>query len=34
MERARAAWKNVERVCAGLRDHPVMRELNARDEMW
>jgi glutathione S-transferase len=34
MERARAAWKNVERACAVLRDHPVMRELNARHKMW
>lgn len=34
MERARAAWKNIERVCAELRAHPVMRELNARHEMW
>jgi glutathione S-transferase len=34
MERARATWKNVERVCAVLRDYPVMRELNARHEMW
>jgi len=33
-DRARVAWKNIERVCAELRDHPVMRELNARHEMW
>lgn len=33
-ERARAAWRNVERVCAELRDHPVMRGLNARHELW
>jgi glutathione S-transferase len=33
-ERARAAWKNVERACAVLRDHPVMCELNARHKMW
>lgn len=33
-ERARATWKNVERMCAGLRGHPVMEGLNARHEMW
>mgnify|MGYP001037992507 CR=1 FL=1 len=33
-ERTKAAWKSVERVSAVLRDHPVMRELNARHEMW
>jgi glutathione S-transferase len=34
MERARAALPNVERVCAALRGHPVMKGLNARHEMW
>jgi len=33
-ERARAGFPNVERACAILRDHPVMRELNVRHEMW
>lgn len=34
IERARTTWKNVERVCAVLRDHPAVRELNVRHEMW
>ncbi len=34
VERAREAWKNVERVCAVLRDQPLMKRLNMRHEMW
>jgi glutathione S-transferase len=32
--RARASWPNIERLCGALRGHPVLRELNARHEMW
>lgn len=32
--KARAAFPNVEHVCEGLRQHPVLRELNAAHEMW
>ena len=33
-ERAKQAWPNVERMCAGLRNHPVMEKLNAAHDMW
>lgn len=33
-DRARQAWKEVERVCAGLREEPLMQRLNARHELW
>ncbi|MHA6644424.1 glutathione S-transferase family protein [Mesorhizobium sp. A623] len=32
--RARATWPNIERLCRVLREHPVLKELNARHEMW
>jgi glutathione S-transferase len=32
--RAREAWKNIERVCAVLRDQPLIKRLNVRHEMW
>jgi glutathione S-transferase len=34
IELVRAAAPNVERVCAALRDNPVMQRLNVRHEMW
>ena len=34
IERVRSAAPNIERVCAALRQHPVMQQLNARHEMW
>jgi glutathione S-transferase len=34
IERAKANWQNVDRACAVLRDHPVMKELNAWHELW
>ncbi|MGB3897360.1 MAG: glutathione S-transferase family protein [Mesorhizobium sp.] len=34
VERAREAWKNIERVCAVLRDQPLIKRLNVRHEMW
>ncbi len=34
VDRAREAWKDVERVCSALRDQPLMQRLNARHEMW
>ncbi|WP_019169933.1 glutathione S-transferase family protein [Pseudaminobacter salicylatoxidans] len=33
-EGARGSFPNVERVCEGLRQHPVLRELNAAHELW
>ncbi|MFD1981945.1 glutathione S-transferase family protein [Mesorhizobium newzealandense] len=33
-DRARAAWPNVERLWAGLREHPLMMTLNTSHEMW
>jgi len=33
-DRARAAWPNVERLWAGLREHPLMQTLNLSHEMW
>ena len=33
-DRARQAFANVERLCASLRDHPVLAKLNASHEMW
>jgi glutathione S-transferase len=32
--RTRAAWANVERVCAALRADPLLAALNPRHEMW
>lgn len=29
-----AAWPNIERVCAVLREHAVLKQLNASHEMW
>ncbi|MER9298478.1 glutathione S-transferase family protein [Mesorhizobium sp. M0621] len=34
VDRARAAWPNIERLWAGLRDHPLMKTLNTSHEMW
>ncbi len=33
-ERAGKTWKNIERLCAALRGHPVIERLNVRHEMW
>ncbi|PWK70773.1 glutathione S-transferase family protein [Aminobacter sp. AP02] len=29
-----AAWPNIERACAALREHTVLKQLNASHEMW
>jgi len=34
VEKVRTAWPNIERLWAGLREHPVMRRLNASHDMW
>jgi len=34
VERARKAWPNIERLWARLRQHDLMRKLNASHEMW
>jgi glutathione S-transferase len=34
VERARAAWPNIERLWAKLRAHPLMQTLNTSHEMW
>ena len=34
VEKARAAWPDIERLWARLRDHEVMRKLNAAHDMW
>jgi len=34
VEKARNAWPNVERLWAKLRQHELMRKLNASHEMW
>jgi glutathione S-transferase len=34
VERARSAWPNIERLWAKLRQHDLMRKLNASHEMW
>lgn len=34
VEKVRTAWPNIERLWAGLRQHPVMRKLNASHDMW
>jgi glutathione S-transferase len=34
IEKARAAWPNVERLWRRLRDDELMRKLNASHEMW
>jgi len=33
-ERARMAWPNIERLWSRLRQHELMRKLNASHEMW
>lgn len=33
-EKARTAWPNVERLWSRLRQHELMRKLNASHEMW
>lgn len=33
-ERARMAWPNIERLWSKLRQHELMRKLNASHEMW
>ena len=33
-EQARAALPNIERLCSGLRQHPVLGVLNAEHAMW
>ena len=34
VDKARATWPNIERLWAGLRDHPLMKKLNTSHEMW
>ena len=34
VEKVRTAWPNIERLWAGLREHPVMRKLNTSHDMW
>ncbi|PLP59450.1 glutathione S-transferase family protein [Mesorhizobium loti] len=34
LDKARAAWPNVERVCARLRADPMLAALNETHEMW
>ncbi|PAQ05553.1 glutathione S-transferase family protein [Mesorhizobium temperatum] len=34
IEKVPSAWPNIERLWAGLREHPVMRKLNASHAMW
>ncbi|ANT49180.1 glutathione S-transferase family protein [Mesorhizobium amorphae] len=34
VEKARAAWPDIERLWARLRDHELMRKLNAAHDMW
>ncbi|TGQ81039.1 glutathione S-transferase family protein [Mesorhizobium sp. M8A.F.Ca.ET.207.01.1.1] len=34
IDKARAAWPDIERLWARLREHPLMRTLNASHEMW
>ena len=33
-DKARTAWPNVERLWAGLREHPLIKTLNTAHEMW
>ncbi|MEI9422511.1 glutathione S-transferase family protein [Mesorhizobium sp. Cs1299R1N1] len=34
IDRARAAWPDIERLWARLREHPLMKTLNTSHEMW
>jgi glutathione S-transferase len=34
VEKVRTAWPNIERLWAGLREHRVMKKLNASHNMW
>lgn len=34
IDRARAAWPDIERLWSKLRDHPLMKTLNTSHEMW
>ncbi|RVD53597.1 MAG: glutathione S-transferase family protein [Mesorhizobium sp.] len=34
VDRARAAWPDIERLWARLRQHPLMKTLNTSHEMW
>ena len=34
VEKVRTAWPNIERLWAGLRQHPVMKKLNTSHDMW
>jgi len=34
IDRARAAWPDIERLWSRLRAHPLMKTLNASHEMW
>lgn len=34
LDKARGAWPNVERVCAGLRADPMLAALNKQHGMW
>lgn len=34
VERARNAWPNIERLWSGLRQHELVRRLNASHDMW
>ena len=34
IDKAHSAWPNIERLWAGLRDHPLMKKLNSTHEMW
>ncbi|MBZ9672173.1 glutathione S-transferase family protein [Mesorhizobium sp. ES1-3] len=34
IDRARAAWPDIERLWARLREHPLMKTLNTAHEMW
>jgi glutathione S-transferase len=34
IDKARAAWPNIERLWAGLREHPLIKKLNTSHEMW
>ncbi|MBZ9799661.1 glutathione S-transferase family protein [Mesorhizobium sp. ES1-4] len=34
IDRARAAWPDIERLWARLREHPLLKTLNTSHEMW
>ena len=34
VEKVQITWPNIERLWAGLREHPVIRKLNASHDMW